>query len=1075
MSFSRALLCGLILAALAGSPSARDGQTRVVGWRGDGTGKYPEATPPTSWGRVSSALRGLRFQASRPAATDAGAPMADGVIREWLVLSPAPEGTKVEKDYLPEEADLSPREGDPAWKKVVFETAWLDFRPILGNADKAIAYACTNVYSETGGKFRINATHLGAFRIVLNGKPLPQGYGRFAIDLAKGWNRLMVKVATRDSDWACGITLHARAPAEYDSHGIAWATPLPGVQGGFYGGGTGCGSPVIVGDRIYLLSEPHDLVCLNKADGKVLWDRPNSFFDAATETDRTHAAYPEAEKLAKKLNDLLAAGPLSTARLEEKGKLEKDLYARMQEIDPVRYKKQDIPDVGYSGYTPVTDGRFIYLWLGTGVTACYDLEGRRQWIRADVLPAVEHGFSSSPVLVDGKVVVFMRDLFAFEASSGRQAWRIPVVPHEGANPPGFFHGTPVAFAVGGVPLIVLGNGTIVRASDGKVLAKHPDAGNQAVSSPVVDGNRIFETATLGMKFYIHTLPGEAADPMKEKIQALSVDTPAFPKYYLPWYIASPVVHDGLAYLLNNSGVLTVVDVAEAKIVYQRMVDLDHFQTANEGPARGIGISPALGGKYLYLFGNNGGALVLEPGRAYKQVAKNKIESLVSVGHWGERQERFVANPVFDGSRIYLRGEGHLYALDAKSGAGPATKTIAAETPVSKPVPKPGAPEPRAAPTPDEPVSPVYGWRRNGSGRFPEATPPLEWSEKKNVAWRTRVGAGSSTPTVTPNRVFVVSEPGTLVGLDRADGKILWEADVSADLPAGLKIPDIPGPKQDRARPTPVADGTAVYVALGTGVVARYSADGKREWVQVVDPAPLSYGASASPVLAGNILLVDGRRLKGLDAATGRVAWEAKVEPHYGSPALVTLEGVLYAVTAKGAVVRVSDGTVMAKDIAEGLGGDQSPSPVVRDGVVTFAYHRCTAVTLAAKDGRIQAKMLWEQELPGDVIASPILHNGMLFAVVAGSGEYRVLDAKTGAVLLEKDLELPPNYYPSLTLVGTHLLVGNDRGETLVLEAARDSKEVRRNQIPDGSGATPAPSGRDLFLRGGEFLYCVGAR
>ncbi|HLF95240.1 MAG TPA: PQQ-binding-like beta-propeller repeat protein, partial [Planctomycetota bacterium] len=278
------------------------------------------------------------------------------------------------------------------------------------------------------------------------------------------------------------------------------------------------------------------------------------------------------------------------------------------------------------------------------------------------LPAVEHGFSSSPLLVDGKVVVFMRDLLAFEAATGRLAWRIPLVSHEGANPEGYFHGSPVRATAGGVPLVVLSNGTIVRASDGKVLFTHPPMGKQAISSPVVEGDQLFLTSTWTMQLYIHTLPGAAGEPLKFSTRAVSVDTPAFPRYYLPWYIASPVVHEGLAYLLNNAGVLTVVDVKEAKVVYQKMLDLDHFQTNNEGAARGIGISPTLAGKSLYLFGNNGGAVVLEPGRAFKQVAKNKLEGTVSVGHWGERQERFVSTPLFDGKRLYVRGEGHLYAL-----------------------------------------------------------------------------------------------------------------------------------------------------------------------------------------------------------------------------------------------------------------------------------------------------------------------------------------------------------------------------------------------------------------------------
>ena len=114
--------------------------------------------------------------------------------------------------------------------------------------------------------------------------------------------------------------------------------------------------------------------------------------------------------------------------------------------------------------------------------------------------------------------------------------------------------------------------------------------------------------------------------------------------------------------MNNAGLLTVVDEIKGTILYQRLLDLDHFETPNEGAARGHGISPALAGKHIYFFGNSGTAIVIEPGRDFKQVAKNKIEGLAVPGSWGERQDRAVACPFFDGDRIYYRTESALYAI-----------------------------------------------------------------------------------------------------------------------------------------------------------------------------------------------------------------------------------------------------------------------------------------------------------------------------------------------------------------------------------------------------------------------------
>jgi hypothetical protein len=66
-------------------------------------------------------------------------------------------------------------------------------------------------------------------------------------------------------------------------------------------------------------------------------------------------------------------------------------------------------------------------------------------------------------------------------------------------------------------------------------------------------------------------------------------------------------------MVNNAGVLTVIDLATRTVIYQRLLDLDVFQGHNEGAARGVGISPVLVGKKILRPRNSGGALVLEPG------------------------------------------------------------------------------------------------------------------------------------------------------------------------------------------------------------------------------------------------------------------------------------------------------------------------------------------------------------------------------------------------------------------------------------------------------------------------------
>ena len=75
----------------------------------------------------------------------------------------------------------------------------------------------------------------------------------------------------------------------------------------------------------------------------------------------------------------------------------------------------------------------------------------------------------------------------------------------------------------------------------------------------------------------------------------------------------------------------------------------------------MGASPALAGKYLYLFGNQGACLVIEPGRMYRQVAKNRVECVSPMS--GNCQEIMESCPVFEGKRLYYRGIENLYCIE----------------------------------------------------------------------------------------------------------------------------------------------------------------------------------------------------------------------------------------------------------------------------------------------------------------------------------------------------------------------------------------------------------------------------
>lgn len=375
-----------------------------------------------------------------------------------------------------------------------------------------------------------------------------------------------------------------------------------------------------------------------------------------------------------------------------------------------------------------------------------------------------------------------------------------------------------------------------------------------------------------------------------------------------------------------------------------------------------------------------------------------------------------------------------------------------------------------------------GWRGDGGGRYPAASPPAKWSAKDNVLWATDVGAGQSSPIVVGSRVLVTAEPDVLVCLDAASGKELWrQAHRLADLP---DKPDPNGPSRPSqygdATPTPVSDGKWVWAYYNTGIVACHDLEsGKARWTTWQGlRRTTQYGRTASPVLVGQRLLVHFGPLACLDAATGKLLWKTDAaKAGYGTSAPARIGEVDVVVTPKGHVVRVSDGAILA----DSIGNCGYTSPVVDGRVVYFIDATITAVRLPDQAAdQIKCKELWNEDLGGDFYASPVIHGGRVYTVDR-SANYYVIDAATGKTILKKTLTLPPagekegaSVYPSPCLAGKRLYVANDAGEMVLLAPDDQGTQVGGpNALPAGAGGTPVFSGKRMFIRGGKMMYCIG--
>src|SRR5262249_8093529 len=180
------------------------------------------------------------------------------------------------------------------------------------------------------------------------------------------------------------------------------------------------------GARLFVLAEPDELLCLDKNSGRILWSAAVNYYEALTPQEKK--AKPAFAERADPLIARLKKESDAVKRTRLRAKIQKTLL----EIDEARFAlrandhfEAHFGIVGFTMPTPVSDGKRVYVWSGMGVAACFDLDGKRQWItrvKADHLT-----YGSSPALAGGVLVVYLNGLFGLDARTGKLLWTQPRV------------------------------------------------------------------------------------------------------------------------------------------------------------------------------------------------------------------------------------------------------------------------------------------------------------------------------------------------------------------------------------------------------------------------------------------------------------------------------------------------------------------------------------------------------------------------------------------------------------------------------------------------------------------------
>lgn len=401
-----------------------------------------------------------------------------------------------------------------------------------------------------------------------------------------------------------------------------------------------------------------------------------------------------------------------------------------------------------------------------------------------------------------------------------------------------------------------------------------------------------------------------------------------------------------------------------------------------------------------------------------------------------------------------------------------------------------------------------------SGVAPLGDPPTKWSEQQNVRWKAEIpGVGSSTPIVWGDRIFLLTviktdraaenavpaaeQPQRPFGIvfpttyhqfvvlcvDRRTGKTLWQQ-VAAELVPHEGV----HPDNDYASASPVTDGQRLYASFGSHGVYCYDLDGKLLWKRNVAQLKTrnSFGEGSSPALYGDTLVTvwdqEGPSfIEAMDAATGETRWKKEREEvtSWATPLIVERAGRTQVIV--NATKRVRSYDLKSGDLIWECGGqvtNVTPSPVANEKLVfcTSGYRGSALVAMPfdqAGDLTETDKIAWQHDRGTPYVPSPLLYGERLYITQSNNGILTCLDASSGKVLIDRT-RLPgiSALYGSPVGAANRVYLTSRDGATLVIKNADTLEVLAENKLDEEFDASPAICGKELFLRGKKYLYCL---
>ena len=378
--------------------------------------------------------------------------------------------------------------------------------------------------------------------------------------------------------------------------------------------------------------------------------------------------------------------------------------------------------------------------------------------------------------------------------------------------------------------------------------------------------------------------------------------------------------------------------------------------------------------------------------------------------------------------------------------------------------------------------------------------PLIWNDSTNIAWKTAIeGKGWSSPVVLGNQVWITTAWG--------DGKEMKA--VCADTESGEIIhnlllfnPDSIYRKHavnSYATPTAAIEEGRIFVHFGRyGTACLDTQSGETLWERTDMQVEHIQGPGSSLLIHKDKLIVhmegsDIQYIAALDKNSGETIWKTERPKalydklgYIGKKAYIT--PIIVAVYGRDLLISNGSAACIAYDAETGqevwrvvYGEDSTIAmPTESKGIVYFylgfesdsdgeKHAELFAVDPSGEGDVEETHVLWRQKAPILQLLSPLVLDGLLYTVDSKAMMY-CLDATSGETVWSKKMK--GKFHSSPVYADGHVYFNSTRGISYVMKAGSKMEQVAENRLEGEIWATPAISGKALFMRTSKYLYKI---